>query len=281
VDAEMSEPLQQAGRTAAQGRLLEAVYQKYHYDFRHYAGPSLERCIARAQAALGCATIDQLIRAILAKEATFVRFLRHMTIQTSDLFRDPGYFLALRQAVLPHLATYPVIRIWVAGCGAGEEAYSLAILLHEAGLLERSQIYATDIDPESLRRARSGTYDSRRLPGFTTNHVAAGGKAALSEYYSSASSAIAFARFLAKRIVFSDHSLATDGVFAEVQLVSCRNVLIYFERSLQERSVDLFLQSLCPRGFLGLGSKETLAFSSHAASFGPFVADQRIYRVKP
>jgi chemotaxis protein methyltransferase CheR len=277
----MSATLQQIGRTLAQERLLETVYQTYHYDFRHYAWSSLQRCIARAQAALGSASIEHLIRDILAEEAVFTRFLRHMTIQTSDLFRDPGYFLALRQAVLPHLATYPFIRIWVAGCGSGEEAYSLAILLHETGLLERSQIYATDIDPESLRLARLGVYDARRLPGFTANYLDAGGKASLSEYYTGTSSTVTFAGFLARRIVFSDHSLATDGTFAEVQLVSCRNVLIYFERPLQERAIDLFLQSLCPRGFLGLGSKETLAFASHAASFEPFNAEQRIYRVKP
>jgi chemotaxis protein methyltransferase CheR len=277
----MSAPLRHTLGCAAQQQLLEAIYQTYHYDFRHYAWPSLQRCIARAQAALGSATIDHLMRHVLAEEASFATFLRHMTIHTSDLFRDPGYFLGLRQAVLPHLATYPFIRVWVAGCGTGEEAYSLAILLHEAGLLKRAQIYATDIDPDSLQLARAGMYDGRRLPGFTHNHLAAGGTAPLSEYCSGGSGTIAFAGFLARRIVFSDHSLATDGAFAEVQLISCRNVLIYFGRSLQERAIDLFLQSLCPRGFLGLGSRETLAFSSHAPAFDPFVADQRIYRIKP
>lgn len=260
--------------------LLDVVYRTYHYDFRGYAWGSMARCIARAQLSLRSATIGQLIQRVVSERSAFAELLRHMTIHTSDLFRDPQYFLALRQSVVPHLATYPFIRVWVAGCGTGEEAYSLAILLHEAGLLERSLIYATDIDPDSLQSARSGVYDTTRLAGFTANYLQAGGVALLSEYYSTCSGSMAFARFLGKRILFSDHSLATDGAFAEVQLVSCRNVLIYFKQSLQERAFDLCLQSLCPRGFLGLGSKETLAFSVHKARFDPFVADQRIYRVK-
>jgi chemotaxis protein methyltransferase CheR len=186
-------------------------------------------------------------------------------LASSELFRDSGYFLELRQEMLPHLAIHPFRRIWVAGCRTGAESYSLAILLHELGLLERSQIYSTDIDPKSLQLARGGEYDIRRLPEFSANYLEARGKTSLSEY-SSNSSTIAFGGFLTMRIVFSDHRLATDSAFAEVQLVSCRNVLIYFQRSLQERSVDLFLQSLSPRGFLGLGSRETLAFSSHGCA---------------
>lgn len=280
MDAQVSMTELQAPRPTDLEQLLDAVYRTYHYDFRAYARPSMQRCIARAQLSLGAATIPQLIQRILTEQAAFAELLPHMTIQTSDLFRDPGYYLALRRSVLPHLATYPFIRIWVAGCGTGEEAYSLAILLHEAGLLERSLIYATDIDPASLGLARSGTYSAERLPGFARNYLQAGGQAALCDYCSSTSPRVTFERFLGRRIVFSDHSLATDGAFAELQLISCRNVLIYFERSLQERCVDLFLQSLCPRGFLCLGSRETLTFLSHAPSFEPFVHDQRIYRVK-
>lgn len=261
-------------------RLLETVYRIYHYDFRQYAWSSIQRCIDRAQASLRSATIAQLTHRVATEHAAFGEFLRHMTIHTSDLFRDPRYFLALRQSVVPRLATYPFIRIWVPGCGIGEEAYSLAIILSEAGLLERSLIYATDIDPHSLRTARAGVYDTGRVKQFTANYRDAGGEASLSEYYSSTVSRMAFARFLGERILFADHSLATDGSFAEVQLISCRNVLIYFQDSLRQRSTDLFLQSLCPRGFLGLGSKETLAFSPHAARFDSFIENQRIYRVK-
>lgn len=260
--------------------LLEAIYRIYHYDFRRYARSSLHRGVARAQAALGSPTITHLLDRIVHESSAFAEALRYLTIQVSDLFRDPEYFLLLRKQVTPHLATYPSLRIWVAGCGTGEEAYSIAIILHEEGLLDRSLIYATDIDMESMRIAEAGAYELGRIGGFSDNYFRAGGRASLSDYYTTAPSHAAFIPMLRRHILFSDHSLATDAAFAEMQLVSCRNVLIYFDRELQNRTIGLFRDSLCPRGFLGLGPKETLAFSDHATFLEPLANDERIYRIK-
>ncbi len=259
-------------------RLLEAIFRRYHYDFRGYARTHVRRRVERARAALGSPSVARLRDRVLSEPTMFDALLGHLTIQVSDLFRDPGYYEVLRREVVPHLATYPCPRIWVAGCGMGEEAYSMAILLHEEGLLERSLVYATDIDESSLRSGESATYDLDRLRGFSENYFLAGGRTSLSDYYTTACSRAAFRPFLRRRILFSDHCLATDAAFAEVQFVSCRNVLIYFDRPLQDRAIGLFRDSLCPRGFLGLGSKEALAWSRHAGAFEAFAAAERIYR---
>ena len=176
------------------------------------------------------------------------------------------------------LRTYPSLKIWVAGCSAGEEAYSLAILLREEGLLPRTLIYATDINPHALQRAEAGVYPIDRIAGFTVNHRESGASSSLSDYYPAAYGRAIFDKSLRDHIVFSDHSLATDSVFAEVQLVSCRNLLIYFNRALQDRALKLFHESLCRNGFLGIGSKESLRFSSYHEAFHPFVSEDRIYR---
>jgi chemotaxis protein methyltransferase CheR len=194
------------------------------------------------------------------------------------MFRDPGYYRALRQHVVPVLRTYPSLKIWVAGCSTGEEVYSLAILLREEGLLQRSLIYATDINPHTLQKAQSGIYDLERAPGFTENHRRSGAHSSLSDYYTAAYGNIVLDKSLRRNIVFCDHSLASDSVFAEVHLVSCRNVLIYFDRVLQDRAVGLFHEALVRKGFLGIGSKESLRFSAHAAQFQELSLDQRIYR---
>jgi chemotaxis protein methyltransferase CheR len=180
--------------------------------------------------------------------------------------------------VVPYLKTYASLKVWVAGCSTGEEAYSLAIMLYEEGLIDRTLIYATDINPESLRTAEEGVYKTERFTKFTESYRLAGGRASLGDYYSAAYGGAVLDRSLKKAIVFSDHSLATDSVFAEMHLVSCRNVLIYFEKGLQERALGLLSDSLCHKGFLGLGLKETLRFSQHAAAFAEFVPDARIYR---
>lgn len=260
--------------------LLEAIFRRYHYDFRHYARSLLHRRVARARSSLGSPTVTKLIERVVHEPAAFAELLRYLTIQVSDLFRDPSYFRVLREQVMPHLATYPSLRVWVAGCGTGEEAYSIAILLHEEGLLDRSLVYATDIDAESLRVAEAGTYDLDRVRGFSENYFRAGGRGSLSDYYTTAYSRAAFSPLLRKHVVFSDHCLATDSAFAEAQLVSCRNVLIYFDRELQDRAIGLFRDSLCPRGFLGLGPKETIAFSKHVAAFGSFARAERIHRLQ-
>ena len=260
------------------GLLLDAIYRVYHYDFREYAEASMRR---RLQLALGhfkCETMSRLQERLIRDPQMFAELLRFLTVQVSDMFRDPSYFRALRDEVFPYLSTYAALKIWVAGCATGEEAYSLAIMLQEANLLERTMIYATDINPESLRAAREGVYEVSRLTRFSENYLAAGGQRSLSDYYAAAYGAAVMERRLKQAIVFSDHSLATDSVFAEVQLVSCRNVLIYFEKDLQERALALLASAISRRGFLGLGVKETLRFSKQAAAFTEYVPDARIYR---
>lgn len=246
---------------------LESVYRRFHYDFRSYARASLRRRLTRSLIELKCESLEELDARLQESPELFTRLLQVLTVPVSELFRDPLYYRALRENIAPVLHTYPSIRVWVAGCSSGEEVYSLAIVLREEGLLERSMIYATDINPEALRKAESGVYSVDRIPGFTENHRLSGGRCSLSEYYTAAYGSAVFDRSLVQRAVFSDHSLATDNVFAEVQLISCRNVLIYFDRTLQERAVTLFKDSLCRRGFLGLGSKETLRFSSRSDAF--------------
>jgi chemotaxis protein methyltransferase CheR len=206
------------------------------------------------------------------------QLLSYLTVPVSELFRDPRYFKAIRELVVPHLKTYPSLKVWVAGCSAGEEVYSLAILFREEGLEERTMIYGTDISPEALRKAEAGVYEVDRLAQFTENHRQSGGKSSLSDYYQAAYGAAVLDKSLRKRVVFSDHSLVSDEVFAEVQFVSCRNVLIYFERDLQDRAIGLFKDSLARRGFLGLGAKENLRFSKYASAFSEFDRETRLYQ---
>ncbi len=258
--------------------LLEAIYSRYQYDFRHYALSSMHRRMARALSAAGLDTLSALQERILRDPAAFRALLPHLTVHVSEMFRDPPYFRALREEVVPVLQTYPSLKLWVAGCSTGEEVYALAILLREEGLLERTLIYATDIAPEALRQAQAGIYDLGRIAQFSRNYQEAGGRRSLADYYTTGDGAALFDRSLREHVVFTDHSLATDHVFAEVQLVSCRNVLIYFDAILQDRAVGLFAEALCHRGFLGLGSRETLRFTSHAGAFAPFLPNVRLYR---
>jgi chemotaxis protein methyltransferase CheR len=258
--------------------LLDAIYQRYHYDFRRYARATLKRRLISALQRFECRSLSQLQDRLLHEPTVFPVLLDFLTVQVSDFFRDPAYFLEIRTQVVPFLRTYPSLKLWVAGCSTGEEAYSFAILLHEEGLLERSLIYATDINPASLEKAQAGHYDLDRIAGFSENHRLAGGKSSLSDYYSAAYDGAVVQKFLRDKVVFSDHSLATDSVFAEVQLVSCRNVLIYFDSVLQERAIGLFHDALCRKGILGLGAKESLRFSAHARSFSALAPALRIFQ---
>lgn len=258
--------------------LIEAIYHLYQYDFRDYAPASLRRRLRSALVQMRCETLSQLQDRVMREPAIFHALLDHLTVQVSEMFRDPSYFRALREQVVPLLRTYPSLKFWVAGCSAGEEAYSLAILLREEGLLPRSLIYATDINPHMLQRAEAGVYPIDRIPAYTVQHRQSGAKSSLSDYYTAAYGRAIFDKSLKEHIVFSDHSLATDSVFAEVQLVSCRNVLIYFNRTLQDRALALFRDSLCRYGFLGLGSKESLLFSDQSKAFVPFVQQEKIYQ---
>jgi chemotaxis protein methyltransferase CheR len=260
--------------------LLEAIFERYHYDFRSYAMASLKRRLAQACDHLHCATLSALQARVLHEPESFGALLQYLTVQVSDMFRDPDFFLALRQQVVPVLATYPSIKVWVAGCSAGEEAYSLAILLQEEGLLDRAIIYGTDINTQALRAAEKGVYSLDRLRGFTENHRRSGGRSSLSDYYHASGDSAIMDPALRRKVTFSDHSLATDNVFSEVHLVTCRNVLIYFDHALQNRALHLFADALIGRGFLGLGSKESLRFSEAAPLFADFAVRERIYRKK-
>lgn len=258
--------------------LLEALNQRYHYDFRHYARASIRRRLTQARIQLGFASLSAMQEALLHDAALLPRLLNYLTVQVSEMFRDPGYFRALREQVVPHLKTYPSLKVWVAGCSNGEELYSLAILLREEGLYDRTLFYATDINPNALVAAETGIYSLDLIRRFTENHQKSGGRSSLSDYYRADHGRAVFDRTLRERVVFSDHSLVTDAVFSEMHLISCRNVLIYFDRDLQDRAVGLFRDSLVRHGFLGLGSKESLRFSAHSAAFTEFVRDEKIYQ---
>ena len=260
--------------------LLEALFRTYHYDFRGYAMASVKRRLRQACVQLNFPSVSAMQDRLLRDPDLLAPLLGYLTVQVSDLFRDPDYFRALRERVLPHLRTYPSLKVWIAGCSAGEELYSYVILFREEGLEERTLFYATDINHTALAAAEAGIYDLARFQAFTENHRASGGKSSLSNYYTAAYGAATFDKSLRRRVVFSDHSLATDAVFAEMHLISCRNVLIYFDRDLQRRAIGLFRDALVPLGFLGLGSKETLRFSEHADAFADFSREERLYRKK-
>jgi chemotaxis protein methyltransferase CheR len=258
--------------------LVEAVYLKYNYDFRDYTGASQKRRVLHALRQMDCATVSALQEKVMHEPAAFAQLLQYLTIPVSEMFRDPEYYAALRNQVLPFLETYPSLKIWIAGCSTGEEVYSMAILLHEAGLLERSLIYATDINPRSLDAARRGVFELDKMRLYTENYQKAGGRRAFSDYYTAAYGGALFDRALIENVTFADHSLATDSVFAETHFVSCRNVMIYFNRRLQDRVLGLFHESLCHRGFLGLGSKESIDFSAYGDRFEPLAKRERLFR---
>jgi chemotaxis protein methyltransferase CheR len=258
--------------------LLEALYSRYHYDFRNYAMASIKRRLRQARNQLEFASISALQESLLHDPAMLPRILGYLTVQVSEMFRDPSYFRAIREKVVPHLRTYPSLKVWIAGCSGGEELYSFVILFREEGLEERTLFYATDINQDALRAAEAGIFGLDRMQLFTENHRKSGGKSSLSDYYQAAYGRASFDKSLRRKVVFSDHSLVTDAVFAEMHLISCRNVLIYFDRTAQDRALGLFKESLSRKGFLGLGSKESLRFSQHAQSFADFMREEKIYQ---
>jgi len=258
--------------------LLEGILLRYQHDFRDYSVASLRRRMRQALERFDCATLSQLQDRILHEPAMFVQMLQFFTVQVSEMFRDPAYFRMLREKVVPMLHTYPSIKLWVAGCSSGEEVWSLAILLEEEGLLERSMIYATDINVDALAAAEAGIYAIDRIARFSDNYRRSGGKRTLSDYYTAAYNGAIFDRRLRRHFVFADHSLATDSVFSEVHMVSCRNVMIYFNKDLQDRAVGLFHEALVNRGFLGLGMKESLHFSRHAGKFRELCPAEKIFQ---
>lgn len=260
--------------------LLEAIYQFHGYDFRQYSAAHIKRRAEYRMMLSNMQSISQLQHAVLHEPGMFQTFLQDLSINTSEMFRDPNFYLALREEILPMLGTYPSFRIWHAGCAAGQEAYSMAILLHEAGMKDRAQLYATDFNSDILNQARRAAFPLAQLKDYTANYQQAGGEDSFAEYYVATDEQAVLRDFLKERVLFSEHNLVTDGVFGEMQLIVCRNVLIYFNRELQDRVVRLFLDSLCPGGFLCLGAKESLRFSTHADCFDVVRSRERIYRKK-
>jgi chemotaxis protein methyltransferase CheR len=248
--------------------LVAAIYHKFQHDFRDYSPASFKRRVALAA----------LQSKVLHDPDCFSTLLQYLTIPVSEMFRDASYFVSVRNRLAPVLRTYPSLKIWVAGCSTGENVYSLAILLHEEGLLEKTMIYATDINPENLRKAKAGVFSHEELQKFTSNYQKAGGTSSFSDYYNAGNDAAVFKHMLKKHIVFADHSLATDDVFSEMHFISCRNVLIYFNRNLQNRAIGLFHNSICKSGFLGLGSRESVQFSGYQLFFKTIVSEDRLFQ---
>jgi chemotaxis protein methyltransferase CheR len=258
--------------------LLEAVFRLYGYDFRDYAKTSMRRRIANLMRQEEVSTISALQDRVLHDRRCWERVLNGISVNVSAMFRDPSFFLAFRQRAVPVLRTYPFIRIWQAGCSLGEEAFSLAILLEEEGLYDRALIYATDINEVTLRQARDGIYPAELMQKYTQNYVHAGGQRSFSEYYTARYDFAILRPALQRNIVFSQHNLVSDAPFNEFNVILCRNVMIYFNRGLQERTHQLFYDSLGTFGILGLGSRETLRFMPQEHLYEPLVPAEKLYR---
>jgi chemotaxis protein methyltransferase CheR len=257
--------------------LVEAIYQKYGYDFRNYSQAHIKRRILNRFNHSGLKHITDMIHEALNNHKFVDQILMDLSITVTEMYRDPGFYKALREEVIPILKTYPFIKIWHAGCASGEEVYSMAIMLKEEGLYQKTQIYATDFNPVIIKQARDGIYPINRMKEFTVNYQKSGGKSSFSDYYTANYESAKLLETLKKNIVFATHNLVTDSVFAEVNLVVCRNVLIYFDRILQDKVINLFVDSLPGGGILCLGSKENLQFSSHYALFNPLIPGEKIY----
>ncbi|KHD05382.2 chemotaxis protein CheR [Candidatus Thiomargarita nelsonii] len=258
--------------------LLQAIYLKYGYDFRNYAKASIKRRILHRLIKEKFSNISAMQHKLLYEVSFFERLLLDMSINVTEMFRDPSFYLALKKKVVPELKKYPFLKIWHAGCSTGEEVYSMAIILKEEGLYDRTQIYATDMNELALKKAKNGIFDISRLKQYTANYQKAGGLESFSDYYVADDKQVIMDKSLKKNILFSDHNLATDGVFGEMNLIMCRNVLIYFNRELQNRVFKLFFDSLCTDGFLCIGSKESIRFSESSDAFEDVVKNEKIYR---
>ncbi len=241
--------------------LLEAIYRRYGFDFREYAPASLRRRLWRRVIAEGLQTLSALQERVLHDPACMERLLLDLSINVTSMFRDPTFYAAFREKAVPLLRTYPFTRIWIAGCSTGEEVYSLAILLGEEGLYDKTRIYATDINEAVLEQARAGVFPIERMRDYTQNYIAAGGARAFSDYYTAKYDGAVFKRSLAENVVFAQHNLATDSAFNEFHLILCRNVMIYFAKPLQDHVHTLFYESLAHLGVLALGQNESIRFT--------------------
>ncbi|HEV9038228.1 MAG TPA: protein-glutamate O-methyltransferase CheR [Puia sp.] len=267
-------------RTALKG-LLDSIRLVYGYDFTEYSEASLGRRVAHFMKNRDIPGIRELARSVLRDEGFFEQFVQEVTVTVTEMFRAPGFYKSLREKVRARLATYPMIRVWIAGCATGEEVYSMAILLREEGLLERTVIYATDINQRSLQTAREGIFPIGHMAAYTANYLQSGGKRSFSDYYLAKYDGALMDKTLRQAIVFSAHNLTTDQSFNEFQLILCRNVLIYFNQNLQNKVIRLFYESLCPFGILALGNKESLLFSDKGDKYKTMDKKERIFIKQP
>ena len=258
--------------------LLEGVFRQYGFDFRSYAYASIRRRLWKRVEAEGLNNLSELQARVLHDTDTMERLLLDLSVNVTAMFRDPLFYVSFREKVIPLLRTYPFIRIWHAGCSTGEEVYSMAILLEEAGLYDRARVYATDINDVVLQQARRGIFPLERMQEYTENYIKAGGTRSFSEYYTAKYDGALFDQRLVRNVVFAQHNLVTDRSFAEFNVIFCRNVLIYFDKDLQNQVHSLFYDSLVRFGILCLGSKESLKFSKYDARYERLDPSEKIYR---
>lgn len=259
-------------------KFLESIRSAYGYDFTEYAEASVQRRINNYITSRKLSGLHELQNIILKDKTALEDFVQELSVTVTEMFRDPLFYKSIRENVIKKLATYPFIKIWIAGCATGEEAYSIAIILQEANLLDRCIIYATDINQGSLAKAKEGIFPVRSMKLNTHNYLQSGGVRAFSDYYISKYNSVKFDSSLNKNIVFAAHNLAVDKSFNEFQLIICRNVLIYFNQQLQNKVINLFYQSLCPFGILALGNKESLLFSDNRKKFLEVDRKQKIFQ---
>jgi len=260
--------------------LLEAIYQKYGYDFREYSKAHINRRIMNRLALSGLEDVSQIQSKILKDETFAYQLLQDLSITVTEMFRDQDFYKSLRENVIPILKTYPFIKIWHAGCATGEEAYSMAIILQEEGLYGRTTIYATDFNQHALNRAKEGIFSNAMMKEYIINYTLSGGKESFSDYYTSSYDNAIMNQSLKKNIVWANHNLVTDSVFAEVHLILCRNVLIYFDNTLQNKVQKIFHDSLINGGILCLGTKEGLRFTDFFEKYTELDKKQRIFKKK-
>jgi len=260
--------------------LLEAVYQKYGYDFRQYSRAHINRRIRNRMVLSGLEDVSQIQSKVLKDETFAHEFLQDLSITVTEMFRDKDFYKSLRENVIPILKTYPFIKIWHAGCATGEEAYSMAIIMQEEGLYDRATIYATDFNQHALNRAKEGIISNAMMKEYAVNYQLSGGKESFSDYYTSSYGNAIMNQSLKKTIVWANHNLVTDSVFAEVHLILCRNVLIYFDSALQNKVQKIFHDSLINGGILCLGSKEGLRFTDFHEEYIELDKKQRIFKKK-
>ncbi|MCP4720608.1 MAG: protein-glutamate O-methyltransferase CheR [Desulfobacteraceae bacterium] len=260
--------------------LLEAIHQKYGYNFKDYANAHTKRRLAHRLNISNMKNYAQMMHRIIYDEDFFNTLLLDLSINVTEMFRDPRVYQKIRQDLIPLLKTYSFIKVWHAGCSAGQEVYSMSILLEEEGMKHRSQIYATDFNELILKKAKDGIYPLEVMKTYTSNYQQSGGKKDFSDYYTADYDNVILRQSLKEKVLFSSHNLVTDGVFGEMNLIFCRNVLIYFNRKLQNQVLKLFFDSLCPGGYLCLGSKESLKFTDMEDKFEPIGTREKIYRKK-